>query len=747
MNYLHWNETTITDFSDQNISDMYNRGYVFTRLGRGMMQQTRSVRIDLSKYSPTSENRRILKKTDGITLDTASLPITNYDFKIGKIAKDFYETKFGPGIMSAQKIKEMLTQGEKSNFNILIEYTIPHPLDPKPSPKAFTIAYKNASLLHYSYPFYDLNTTEKDTGLGMMIRAIEYAKTAGLKYVYLGSLQRPSDTYKLQFEGLEWFDGTTWQTDLKKAKIVLGEKQLPSLNMTNLPKKIHVIGICGVAMSAIAIAFRERGVEVTGSDKGFYPPVSTELEKHNIYFYAGWHPEKMMEGGAPDAIMIGAASGSHNPETIYAKEHDIPMYSFPEMLGKYFVRENSIVCSGTWGKTSSSALLSFILEHAKKDPSYMFGGVSLSHGSSAKWTDSTWSVFEGDEYKSSPTDLRAKFFHYKPTHLLLTAVSWDHADLYTTEDSYFEAFRKLLSGMPHDGLLVMRATQPGIDRIRSSFDGRVVSYGSAMPGKFDENVVKLHDRAKSDSPQISQNMIAPDYTYSDIRQSRSGIDFAISHKGQIFHIHSPLLGDFQAENITGCFALASTMGIDGAEIIEAISLFNGLKRRMEKRFDGTTQGGGKTISNGITVIDDIAHSPEKASSVLKTLKDIYGGKNGGRVFAIFEPNIGGRERQSADKYDGAFVDADTVIIPKLTKLKIATESSKTPDSTESSPMEGDELADRITRTHKSTLFIDDDKALVDYLLANTKSGDVIAFLGSHGFRGMIEAAGKMFNDQ
>ena len=159
MNYLHWNETTITDFSDQNISDMYNRGYVFTRLGRGMMQQTRSVRIDLSKYSPTSENRRILKKTDGITLDTASLPITNYDFKIGKIAKDFYETKFGPGIMSAQKIKEMLTQGEKSNFNILIEYTIPHPLDPKPSPKAFTIAYKNASLLHYSYPFYDRNTT------------------------------------------------------------------------------------------------------------------------------------------------------------------------------------------------------------------------------------------------------------------------------------------------------------------------------------------------------------------------------------------------------------------------------------------------------------------------------------------------------------------------------------------------------------------------------------------------------------
>jgi UDP-N-acetylmuramate: L-alanyl-gamma-D-glutamyl-meso-diaminopimelate ligase len=197
--------------------------------------------------------------------------------------------------------------------------------------------------------------------------------------------------------------------------------------MISLPKKLHVIGICGVATSALAIAFQKRGVLVTGSDKGFFPPVSTELEKQGISFYAGWHPEKMFGGSDynDSIIIVGTASGTNNPELIFAKEHNIPVYSYPEVIGKYFAKERSIVCAGTWGKTSSSALLSFILDYSGLDPSYMFGGVSLSHSASARISDSKWSVFEGDEYKSSPTDNRAKFFHYKATDLLLTAVSWE----------------------------------------------------------------------------------------------------------------------------------------------------------------------------------------------------------------------------------------------------------------------------------------------------------------------------------
>ncbi len=437
-------------------------------------------------------------------------------------------------------------------------------------------------------------------------------------------------------------------------------------------KHLHVIGICGVATSALAIAFNKKGWKVTGSDKGFFPPVSTELEKHRVEFYAGWHPEKM---GMPDIVIAGTASGSKNQETQFAQEKNIPIYSFAEAIGKFFAKQNCIVCVGTWGKTSSSALLSFIME--EREPSYMFGGVSLSHEASARLTDSDWSVFEGDEYKSSPTDPTAKFFYYKPTHLLLTAISWDHADLYPTEQSYFDTFKKLID----------------------SVKGPVVAHTSTRA-----HVPKAIWYGETDA----------DYTYKDVVQTKDGIDFIVTHDGTDYPIHSPMLGKFQAENITGCFAMAHSVGISPEKIIQRIAEFKGMKRRLEKRLEGA-----------VTILDDIAHSPEKAASTLKNIRDIYNGK----ITVVFEPNIGGRERASAYKYDNAFKDADTVIIPRLTKLKV----------TDDMPMEGKELTDTIAKTHPNVKYIEDDEELVREL-----SGDVIAFLGSHGFRGMIEEMIKKY---
>lgn len=220
MDYLHWNEKTITDISDSNIADMYDHGYVFTRKGKGIMQQTRSVRINLSKFQLSSENRRILKKIDGIAVTAKDLPLQEYDFKIGKLAKDFYGDKFGPGIMSAQKVKEMLSDAAKSNFNELLAYS------KDGIELGYAICYENPDMIHYSYPFYDLSASPKDMGLGMMTYVINWAKDNNVKHVYLGSLQRPSDTYKLQFEGLEWFDGTKWQTDLESVKKILASAKM-----------------------------------------------------------------------------------------------------------------------------------------------------------------------------------------------------------------------------------------------------------------------------------------------------------------------------------------------------------------------------------------------------------------------------------------------------------------------------------------------------------------------------------------
>jgi arginyl-tRNA--protein-N-Asp/Glu arginylyltransferase len=216
MEYLHWKEETIADSSAANIARMYDRGFVFGRLDKGVMQQTRSCRIDLSKFELSSENRRILKKTDGLMIDGVTLPLREeYDWLIGKLAKDFYDTKFGTGTMSANKVKEMLTNEQKSNFNTLLAYSLHEII------VGYAICLVTPALMHYSYPFYDLTRAPKDTGLGMMIRAIQYAKSAGMKHIYLGSLQRPGDTYKLQFSGLEWFDGTKWQTDTEPLKKIL----------------------------------------------------------------------------------------------------------------------------------------------------------------------------------------------------------------------------------------------------------------------------------------------------------------------------------------------------------------------------------------------------------------------------------------------------------------------------------------------------------------------------------------------
>jgi arginyl-tRNA--protein-N-Asp/Glu arginylyltransferase len=213
--YLSWNEKKLDDFSDNSVEAVYNDGYVFTRIGKGAMNQTRSLRINLNKFELSSENRRVLNKTDGLNLSAQAIPYVKYEWTIHKIGKEFYEKKFGKKIFSAQKIKELITNEAKSNFNKLFIYN----KDQKNI--GYCIALETKNILHYCYPFYRLQTTYyglQNIGIGMMLKAVIWAKENKKKYVYLGSMQRPGDIYKLQFAGLEWFDGNVWQGNLKKLK-------------------------------------------------------------------------------------------------------------------------------------------------------------------------------------------------------------------------------------------------------------------------------------------------------------------------------------------------------------------------------------------------------------------------------------------------------------------------------------------------------------------------------------------------
>lgn len=447
-------------------------------------------------------------------------------------------------------------------------------------------------------------------------------------------------------------------------------------------------------MSALAIALYKKGYKVSGSDVGFYPPVSTMLEKSGVEFYAGWHPEKM---GTPDLVVVGNVAGSQNPEWKFVQENKLTYKSYPEAIAEFWLKEESIVCAGTYGKTTSSALLAWIFSEADKDPSYMFGGLMQAIFPSAALADSEWSILEGDEYKSARWDNGPKFAHYKPKYLLLTAVSWDHVDVYPTEKSYFNAFETLVESVPDEGLIAVSTDNSTALNMAATRQGGplIITYGT-------------------DADAI--------YRYENVAQSADGLEFDIIYQGEKFSITCPLLGSYQAENITGAFALASELNIEPHQIVQAIASFPGLKRRLEKRVEGI-----------VTVYDDIAHSPAKAKSVLETLRAIYDGK----IIAVFEPNTGNRKPDSKPLYSEAFVDADEVIIPRLTKIKI--------DAADSAPpFEGPELAQTISETHDNVVYIDEDQELVEYLVDTVATGDVIVFLGSHGFRGMIEAViGKL----
>lgn len=216
--YFKTDEKLIFDFSPEYISSMYNKGYLFTRLGKGVMHQTRSLRINLEKFELNSENKRILKKVEAINIDFKNLPLEDYSWEIHKLGKDFYTKKFGDGTMSASKIKEMFNNQETSNMNSVFTYSLQVS---KLEKVGYCLCYSNSEILHYAYPFYNLVIDLPNLGIGMMTKAIIWSKENGKKYLYLGSITNEKSKYKLQFSGLEWWHENEWVADINELKNIL----------------------------------------------------------------------------------------------------------------------------------------------------------------------------------------------------------------------------------------------------------------------------------------------------------------------------------------------------------------------------------------------------------------------------------------------------------------------------------------------------------------------------------------------
>lgn len=216
--YYKTDQKFLTDLNALTITELYSKGYVLTRVKRGLFNQTRSLRIDLSRFELNSENRRVLKKNENLLCKYVELPYSNYSWEIHKLGKDFYTTKFGDGTMSASKIKEMFLETDKSNVNCAFEYIHEN------RDVGFCLSYINDTIVHYAYPFYDLELPkENNLGMAMMLKAILWAKENNKQYIYLGSVIDSKAKYKLQFEGVEWFntESQLWSNNVEELKSII----------------------------------------------------------------------------------------------------------------------------------------------------------------------------------------------------------------------------------------------------------------------------------------------------------------------------------------------------------------------------------------------------------------------------------------------------------------------------------------------------------------------------------------------
>ena len=365
-------------------------------------------------------------------------------------------------------------------------------------------------------------------------------------------------------------------------------------------------------MAPLAKAFKELGWEVNGSDqKNVYPPVTDYLEKNNIFFSRGYHSQNVPKNA--DLIVVGRSSllvDPQNPEYLEAKKTGSQVLSYPELLQKYLIKENSIVVAGTYGKTTIAALVSWIMQKAGLNPSYAIGGEPLGMGNGVKIESSNYSVIEGDETPALEETSPPKFMYYRPKYLLLTATKWDHPEIYKSENEYLNAFIKLVELLPANGLLVYN-----LDSV-------------------DKKVVK-----KAKCKKISYSL---DNNSSDYHNKS---------------FETLLLGKTNLENICGAFALCKELGISEDVIAKAVGTFKGIKTRLE--FLGE--------SGGRFIYWDIAQHPEKVKGSLNALRDRYR-KN--RIFCVYDPSSTGlKHRESLAWLRGAFDSADRVVVGKVSFLK------------------------------------------------------------------------------
>ena len=386
---------------------------------------------------------------------------------------------------------------------------------------------------------------------------------------------------------------------------------------------VHLIAIGGVGMAALAGMFKQRGYQVRGSDEAIYPPMSDVLAGLGLEVRSGYHAENLQP--APDLVVVGNKVSRTNPEVEALLASGLPYLSFPEALAEFFIAgHRSLVVAGTHGKTTSTAMLGWVLERAGRDPSVMVGGQSLDFGGNFKLGSGDFFAVEGDEYDTAFFDKGPKFLHYRPSAVLLTAVEFDHADIYRDLAHVKSAFRQLIELLPESAPLVVAGGFPHAVGVAEEAGAAAVTFG--IGGANDWRIGTLTDTGE---------------------MSRVSVLYRGRDEGQIT-LRGP--GTINALNALGVYVLCREIGLTHQEVGAGLATFSGVARRQE--FAGEF--------GGVVLIDDFAHHPTAVAGVIEAIRCRYPGR---RLWALFEPRSNtSRRKVFQGEYVQALGRADRVVV-------------------------------------------------------------------------------------
>jgi UDP-N-acetylmuramate: L-alanyl-gamma-D-glutamyl-meso-diaminopimelate ligase len=360
---------------------------------------------------------------------------------------------------------------------------------------------------------------------------------------------------------------------------------------------LHILGICGTFMGGIAAIARTAGHTVTGCDANVYPPMSTQLGALGIGLTEGWEPAQL-DGVAAnaDVFVVGNVVSRGNPLLEAILDAGRPYVSGPQWLFENVLRDKWVLAvAGTHGKTTTAAMLAWILDHAQLAPGFLIGGVPADFPVSARLTDSPFFVIEADEYDTAFFDKRSKFVHYRPRTAILNNLEYDHADIFPDLGAIETQFHHLVRMVPGQGRLIVNGGEASLERVLArGCWSEIERFGpAAVPGT------------------------GPDWTIAvDGSIKLGGAAQGTLAFGQV--------GRHNQLNALAAIAAARHAGVPVAHSLAALALFNGVKRRLEVR--GTV--------NGVTVYDDFAHHPTAIATTIDGLRRKTGA---GRILAVLEP--------------------------------------------------------------------------------------------------------------